>query len=162
MKQFKEHFGEIHKIIAMLDKGNLTIAYQLIPAIHKAKLEFAKESSLLAKFGCLQNYEHYFETKLEVLKKELSQSLEQIFVEWEEAKFQACLRCYYMFQLYSRIESSLITQVPKIIKRGIKLARNQVIELYIHNKSLTVIIELQICLNDRYIQLMGFQKLMKC
>jgi len=138
LKKFKEHFGVIYRIIATLDKGDLTQAYELIPTIRRLRTEFENEQALLAKFECLQNCENYFETKLEELKNSVYQGLDQVFVEWDEAKFQSYIRCLYMYQTYYPSDESLADQIPQILKKNVKLVRDNVIDIYTSQKTLTI------------------------
>ena len=138
LKKFKEHFGVIYRIIATLDKGDLTQAYELIPTIRKLRTEFENEQALLAKFECLQNCENYFETKLEELRNTVYQGLDQVFVEWDEAKFQSYIRCLYMYQTFYPSDDSLTEQIPQILKKSVKLVRDQVIEIYATQKNATL------------------------
>ena len=135
LKKFKEHYGVIYRIIATLDKGDLTQAYELIPTIRKVRTEFESEQALLAKFDCLQNCENYFETKLEELKNTVYQGLDQVFVEWDEAKFQSYIRCLYMYQTYYPSDETLSEQIPQILQKSIKLVRDKVIEMFVSQKS---------------------------
>lgn len=116
----------------------MTNAYQLIPSIQKIKQEFEKESSVLIKFDCLQNFEHYFDNRLEILKTDVRQGLEQIFIEFDEKKFRSYIICHYMFEIYSPCENSLTDEISDILRKSVKLAKHKVIETFIQSKIITV------------------------
>ena len=99
--------------------------------IKNAKAELEENSDMTMPFESLRNCDRYLDLKFENLVKNINQGFENIFVEWDQAKFQSYLKCYYMLQHHYPSEYSLLDKIPFIVKKNIKYARNKALEAFI-------------------------------
>lgn len=136
---FKEKFGGIYKVINTLDNEEFTNAYEIIPIIKNAKEEFEINAEVAKSFECLKNCEDYLDTKFDKLQAKVRNGLEVIFTEWNEKRFEAYLKYFFMTEKSYPTIPTLISVIDDILKSSVKLARDKAVSLYVYGTSLIVI-----------------------
>lgn len=64
--------------------------------------------------------------------------IEVIFGEWNDKKFEAYLKYYYVTEKCYPTIPTLINQIEDILKNSIKIARDKAVSLYLYGTSLIV------------------------
>lgn len=134
------------KAAQLFEKDDMTESYEVIPIIRKAKQEFEMNSALVSQFECLRNCERYLDTRFEDLKRKAHKGIENSILEWDEQKFGAYLKFWFMYELNNPSEKKLKTRLPVILKQSIKTARNKVIDIFYAQKNVSVRNRISACL----------------
>lgn len=138
LRRFKEKFGGIYKVINALDQEEFTNAYEIIPIIKNAKEEFEAYADTAQQFECLRNCEHYLDSKFDKLQQRVKNGVEVIFGEWNEKRFEAYLKYYFVTEKCYPTIKPLVQQFEDILKNSIKIARDKAVSLYLYGTSLIV------------------------
>lgn len=125
-------------MINALDQEEFTNAYEIIPIIKNAKEEFEAYADTAQAFECLRNCEHYLDSKFDKLQMRVKNGTEVIFGEWNEKRFEAYLKYYFVTEKCYPTIPTLVSQIEDILKNSIKIARDKAVSLYLYGTSLIV------------------------
>lgn len=131
LKEFKERFKRISEAIKVIENEDPTNAYEIISLIKNAKAELEENSDITMPFESLRNCDRFLDFKFDNLVKNINHGLDNIFVEWDQTKFQSYLKCYYMLQHHYPSEYFLLEKIPTVVKKNIKYARSKALEAFL-------------------------------
>lgn len=121
-----------------MDNEEFSNAYEIIPIIKNAKEEFESNAEVARSFECLKNCEDYLDTKFDKLQIRVKHGLELIFSEWDEKKFEAYLKYFFMTEECYPTKPSLTGQLEEILKSSVKIGRDKAVSFYLYGTNLIV------------------------